>query len=108
MFAIMSPENLLLVVKEAQQTSSPQRYIDEKLSSQARRMVSYMEEMVSVAEAEVFETTRQRDEIEAKIQTLQQNLVQAYEEIEFLQAEFESDEGLPGGNDRNTKSWPLK
>jgi myosin heavy subunit len=78
LYAELSADNVLLVVKEAQQQphSPPQPYIEVNLSSKVRNMISYLEEIVSMAEYEVAD-------LHARSDTLQQHLVYAYEEVEY-------------------------
>ena len=84
LYAILAADNLLLVVKEAQQQrqGTPQHYIEDKLSSKARNMISYLEEIVSVAEYEVNDARIRCAAIEDEVGALQQQLVCAYEDAQ--------------------------
>lgn len=79
-------------VKEAQQhTGATQRFIEEKLSGHARRLISYMEEMVATSEYEA----------ECKVEALQSKLVAAYEQLEKLQGNIETS----GTRSRKLSRW---
>ncbi|GKY99340.1 hypothetical protein MPSEU_000889000 [Mayamaea pseudoterrestris] len=85
LYAILAPDNLLLLAKEAlqQQKGTPQLYIEENFSSKARNMISYLEEIVSVAEYEVSDARNKCSVVDSQVGALQQQLVCAYEELEY-------------------------
>jgi myosin heavy subunit len=84
LYAILSPDNVLLLASEAQQQDSKaQLYIEEKFSSKARNLISYLGEIVSVAEYEVHDIKNRHFETKDRLHALQQQLVCAYEEIEY-------------------------
>jgi hypothetical protein len=83
---VLSPDNILSVVKEAQEHSgSPQRYIDSKLACQARKHVSYLEEMIQIADIEASEQAALAREEKHQLKELEVQLSRAYMEYGRLQ-----------------------
>jgi hypothetical protein len=85
LYACLAPDKLVLLFKEAQQQQelSTVAYIEDHISLKARRMISYLEEIVSLAEFEAMEKSKVLADAEQKLNALQQQLVCAYEEIEY-------------------------
>jgi DNA-binding ferritin-like protein (Dps family) len=82
----VSAENILRVVSEARDHSgSPQRYVDCKISSQAIKHVSYLEEMIQIADIEATEQAALAREEKRHLEELEVQLSQAYQEYGRLQ-----------------------
>jgi len=86
LLAALSPDNLLLVAKEAQQAGSAQRYIEENLSVKARRMISHLEQMASLVDEENVNGEQGKDA--DQVRSLKEQLHRAYEEIGRLEDEI--------------------
>jgi myosin heavy subunit len=82
----LSPDNILRVVKEAQERSGkPQRYIDSKISIQAMKHISYLEEMIQIADIAATEQAALVRAEKQQLQDLEIELSRAYQEHGRLQ-----------------------
>lgn len=82
----LSPDNIVLIVKEAQERpGTPQRYIDSKLSSQAIKHVSYLEEMIQIADIAATEQAALVRAEKQQLEDLEVELSRAYQEYGRLQ-----------------------
>jgi len=90
MHQLLSPDNLVAVVKEAERRSGmSERHIEEKISSKARKMLAQLEHIISSSDAVDAEKSDVLQQTQEDALALKQQLTRAYEEIGRLHEEME-------------------
>lgn len=77
--AALSPENILLIAKEAlEHPGAAERYVEAKLSNQALKNISYLEEMTQIADFEASKQAEINREAKQHLGEVEVQLTRAY------------------------------